>query len=148
MADADAWRRDIENNESEGEIPLEARGDGESLRRLALMRSLLVARSSLDADAISRIGAALAEVAADADDWGLMHQTEMVGTLAYLIESNTLTVTLRDTSGWLKQDATPAERRWPKAVPAAKFDEIAAHDSGEVLTFIKHFGNGESPAID
>lgn len=148
MADADAWRRDIENNESEGEIPLEARGDGESLRRLALMRSLLVARSTLDADSITRIGAALAEIAADADHWGLAHRTEMVGTLAYLIGSNTLTVTLRDSSGWLRQDPSPAELRWPKAVPAANFDEISTHDSGEALTFIKQFGNLENSATD
>lgn len=148
MADADAWRRDLEKNESEGEIPLEARGESESLRRLALMRSLLVAHSSLDADSISKIGAALAEIVTDADEWGLVHRTDNVGTLAYLIEPDALTVTLRDSSGWLKHDPTPAELRWPKAVPAAMFDEIATHDSGEVLTLTKHFENGESPAID
>ncbi len=56
MADADAWRRDLESNESEGEIALEARGNGESLRQLALLRSLLVARSSLDAETIAHRG--------------------------------------------------------------------------------------------
>ncbi|SIN84958.1 Response regulator receiver domain-containing protein [Singulisphaera sp. GP187] len=148
MADADAWRRDIENHESEGEVPLETHGDGETLRQLALMRSLLVARSSLDPDSIARIGAAFAEIAADADNWGLVHKIANVGTLAYVIESNHLTVTLRDTSGWLRQDPVPADLRWPKAVPAAKFDEIASHGSGELLTFRKRFDKAEGSGVD
>ncbi|WP_406700016.1 response regulator [Singulisphaera sp. Ch08] len=148
MADADAWRRDLENHESEGEIPIETHGDGQTLRQLALMRSLLVARSSLDADSIARIGAAFAEIAADADAWGLAHQIKIVGTLAYQVESDKLTVTLRDASGWLKQNPAPAEKRWPKAVAAAKFDEIAPHPSGEALTFIKQFETAESSATD
>lgn len=146
MADADAWRREIENHDSEGEITLETRGDGETLRQIALMRSLLVARTSLDNDSISRIGAALVEIAGDAEAWGLTHCCELVGLLAYQIGPNALTVTLRDGSGWLRDGVpVPSEIRWPKSVPAADFDEIDSHDSGGSLVFIKRFA---APAID
>ncbi len=69
----------------------------------------------------------------------------MVGTLAYLIEPNALTVILRDDSGWLKHDPSPAEVRWPKAVPAAKFDAISMHDSGDSVTLTKLFED-DAPA--
>jgi CheY-like chemotaxis protein len=148
MADADAWRRRIENRDSEGEITLDTRGDGDTWRQIALMRSLLVARTSLDHASISRIGAAVVGIAGKAEAWGIAHHVEVVGFLAYRIGPNTLTVTLRDCSGWLKELSTPSGTNWPESLPAAEFDEVAWDESGEKVTFIKRFKAVEAPALD
>lgn len=148
MADADAWRRVIENHESEGEITLDTRGDGETLRQIAQLRSLLVARTSLDKEAIARLTTALAELAGCAEAWGTERQVEVVGILAYRIGPNALTVTLRDVSGWLKEHPPLSEITWPESLPAAGFDEVVDDELGETATFIKRFRPFETTGLD
>lgn len=149
MADADAWRRGVAaKHESEGALPLNSQGDGETLRQIALVRSLLVARTPLDHDAIARIGAAIGEIASDAEAWGLAHNVDRVGQLSYHLGPESLIVHVRDHSGWLADGPPHADDRWPKSVPAAQFDETVHHDSGTELTFVKRFERGDRPTHD
>jgi len=148
MADADAWRREVASLESTGELTLDSQGDGETLRQIALVRSLLVARTSLDTESIARIGAAFGEIAGEAEAWGQAHKVDVVGLLSYHLGPESLIVNLRDCAGWLADGPPVAETRWPKAVPAAQFDEILRHDSGTELTFVKRFERRDRPPLD
>lgn len=143
MADADAWRRDLDRRNIEGEMRLDASGDGDALRQIAQLRSLLVARSSLESDQVNRIGAAVAEIAASASAWGQEHGSQLVARFEYRLESDALTLTLHDASGWLRHDRSAPEIRWPRAVPAARFDAIDFDGDGDRLTFYKRLDDVE-----
>src|SRR4051794_35670521 len=137
MADADAVRRDIEAGDSQGEIVLERHDDGVALRQIAQVRTFLLARSAFDLDSIARIGAALAEIAIEAEGWGDAHCRDRVATLHYLVQDDQLTFTLNDTSGWLTEGLAPTQGRWPMSFAAARFDEVKSDDAGHRLTLIK-----------
>jgi CheY-like chemotaxis protein len=139
MADADAWRREVERRDHEGTIVLDSSGVDEPLRQIAQLRSLLVARSSLDNDSVGRIASALSEVANSASDWGREQDLGEVATLEYRLEADQLTVNVRDCSGWLRLDPASPEQRWPRALPAARFDEVTTDEAGVSLTFLKKF---------
>lgn len=143
MAQADAWRRNLDRHHFEGQIRLDSSGQGEPLRQIAQLRSLLVARSLLEIDAVCRIGLALAEMATSAYAWGLEHGIDLVAILHYRLDSGQLTLVLEDSSGWLRQDPSPPEQRWPRSLSAAKFDEIRTEDPGPRLTFLKRLDQVE-----
>ena len=54
----------------EGQVVLDGRDDGETLRRLARLRGSLLARGGLERDAIDRISAAVWAIWASVDGWG------------------------------------------------------------------------------
>jgi CheY-like chemotaxis protein len=136
MADADAWRRTVAAQDAEGEIRLDARDDGESLRHIAQLRNLLVGRSPLDDDAIARVGAAIKEIKASADAWTRNRRADGAATLSYRLQSDRLALTLRDSTNWLARLCR--EDCWTKSILPA-FDEVVAEDNGHQIGFCKHF---------
>jgi CheY-like chemotaxis protein len=146
MAVADAWRRHLERQDFEGEIPIETRDEGDSLQRLARLRNLLLARTALDLDAVCRLISALQEIWRDAVDWGRAHRVDRVTTLSYRLQPDRLALTLRDVSGWLDHDRLAPERRWPKALPSAAFDEITPDAPEPGLSFVKWLPPGDPSA--
>lgn len=140
---ADAWRRDVERDETHGEIRIGARDDGESLRQIAQLRSLLVARTPLDLDSVGRIGVTLSEIAADAGSWGRNRELDLVALIDYQLLTDRLALTLNEESGWLKQGLVLRENRWSRWLNEARFDEIIIEDSGNRVKFVKKFPRHE-----
>jgi CheY-like chemotaxis protein len=145
MDDAVSWRSTAARDEVEGAIRFDTRAAGESLRRIAHLRSLLRERSALDHDAVLGIGAALQALWAGADAWGREHHADLVATLAYRLLPDRLELTLRDTSGWLASLEPARQDLGPKAVLPARFDEIIPGRSAPSITFIKRWPPRETP---
>jgi CheY-like chemotaxis protein len=137
MAVADAWRRDADRRDAEGEIRLDACARDEPLRQLAQLRNLLVARSSLDPDAVRRVGAALEAIAADAGAWGRAHGAGVVATLGYRLNPDRVVLSLRDEAGWLGGEALRG--RWAEVLQAARFDQVDVDETGHHVTLLKRF---------
>ena len=139
MTDAAQWCRGLQGHQFEAVIPIEPNDEEASLRQLSQLGNLLLARSPLDLDAVGAILAALKTVWSDAVAWGRSrHAPGAVATLAYRLQGDGLTLTLRDASGWLGSDRLAPERRWPTTIPTAGFDEVRPVDPDQ-LVFIKHF---------
>ncbi len=139
MVDADAWRRDTQRPVTEGEIQLQAPDNGDSLRQIAQLRSLLVARTPLDVDSISRIGAALTEIASDASITRRSDPSSPVTTISYCLKPDHLALTLRDTASWLPRGVLLREGRLSKWLTEARFDEIEGDGCGDQVVFVKRF---------
>ena len=92
---------------------LDGRDDGETLRRLARLRRLLLARSDLEPDEIDRISAAIRTIWSSVDAWSRHRREERVATLAYSLTPMGLTLTVRDEAGWLSAAHSAAESAWP-----------------------------------
>ena len=70
MAQADAWRRRLDDGEDQGVIPLDAGGDVAALREISRLRTLLLERTRLSEDAARRLDQVLLDLASRAVDWG------------------------------------------------------------------------------
>src|SRR5262245_19950364 len=64
-----AWKDRLETPRLHGEVPLDARDDGETLRQLAHLRRLLQARCAMEPDGIDRISAAIRSLWSSIDTW-------------------------------------------------------------------------------
>ena len=80
---------------------LDGRDDGETLRRLARLRGLLLARSGLEPEAIDRISAAIRAIWSSVDAWARRSGLDRVATLAYALSPENLVLTVHDEAGWL-----------------------------------------------
>jgi len=134
-----SWKREIAAPQVEGQVVLDGRDDGDTLRRLAQLRSLLLARSGLDFGAIERINASIEAIWTSVDRWANRCQLERVATLAYLLTAESLTLTVHDEGGWLDSSGHVAEQQISTMLAGAPFDEVIADHSGHRLTLIKRF---------
>jgi CheY-like chemotaxis protein len=141
---ADAWKRHLERQDLGGEIRIETRDEGESLRQLALLRNLLLARTALDLDAVCRLVSALQEIWRDAVDWGHAERVNHVATLVYRLQPEHLSLELTTCSGWLDHEPRRPEQRWPKSLATADFDEIrpVGPEPSRRISFLKRFPRG------
>jgi CheY-like chemotaxis protein len=148
MAVADAWRRHLERQDFDGEIPIETRDECESLRQVSLLRNLLLTRTPLDPDAVRRIASALQEIWRDAVDWGQAQRVNHVATLTYRLQPDALTLELTASSPWLDHGPSRPEQRWPKSLAAAEFDEIspAGTEPSRRISFVRRFPSGDPSA--
>lgn len=139
MVDADEWRRRVETEGDRGGFPFESRDEGETLRRLAQFRSLLLARTPLGVDSVCRLGEGLRRLASEADTWGQKHGARTVASFSYRVEPGRVEMTLRDTSGWLRDDPRSPAERWPHEVASGGFDEAHADHAGGTVSFVLRF---------
>jgi CheY-like chemotaxis protein len=133
---ASAWKEKIDEPEVEGRVPLDGRDDGETLRELAALRSLLSARTSLVPDEIDLITKAIHSIWASAHRWSRRRQRDRVATLAYSLTRARLTLTVRDEGGWLSQ-AAEIRKNPPFTTDDTIFDEIATDELTSSLTMLK-----------
>jgi DNA-binding response OmpR family regulator len=136
LADADAWRQQAGGQVAEGEVPLGVRDEAETLRRIAQLRSLLLARSPLEHAAVAQLGAALEEMATSAWSWARAHRSDRGATLTFHLEDHRLSLTLLDASGWLDESLQQGER-WRQEIAQAGFDELPHDEATGRVTFLK-----------
>jgi CheY-like chemotaxis protein len=141
LEQAAAWKEQVDAPRLVGEIPLDARDDGEALRQLAQLRRLLLARCAIESDGLDRIGAAIKVIWSSIDSWSRQRREERVATLSYTLTPEALTLTIRDEGGWLAS-APPAASA---ALAAGPFDEILRDEAGRTLTLVKRCGQPEGP---
>jgi CheY-like chemotaxis protein len=128
-----AWKDLLDVPRLDGEVPLDARDDGEALRRLAHLRRLLQIRCLLEPEGIDHISSAIKALWSSVDAWSRQRRQERVATLAYSLTPEAITLTIRDESGWLS--ATPSAAT--NALAAGRFDEVIRDEAGRSLTLVK-----------
>lgn len=115
LASATKWKRDLVLPRAEGQILLEHLG-ADSLRQLARLRSLVLARTPLGFPAVERIFDEIQRVRTFASQWGCGGQGQAGSSivLRYVIDPHNLTFEIHGESDWIA------------AFDAQKSQEIAA----------------------
>jgi CheY-like chemotaxis protein len=139
---SDSWKRQIAAPRVEGRVELDGRHDGNTLRCLAQLRSLLLARSGLAPEAVESINSAIEAIWAGVEQWAQHRRLEQVATLAYSITPESLTLTVHDEGGWLDSSGHPAQKQVSTILASALFDEVIANQPAQGLTLVKRFKSG------
>jgi CheY-like chemotaxis protein len=134
-----AWRDQLAAAHVEGQVPLDLRDDGGTLRRLAQLRRLMQARSGLGADEIDRISTAITELWSSVDNWSRRRRLNQVAMLDYSLTADSLTLTIRDEAGWLAVWRDHAADHPSRALDEARFDQVIADEADHSLTLVKQF---------
>lgn len=137
-----AWKDLLDAPRLDGEVPLDARDDGETLRHLAALRRLMQARCGMETDGIDRICAAIRSLWSSIDAWSRQRHIERVATLAYSLTPEALTLTIHDEGGWLSSGPSAAM----SALAAGPFDEVIGDEAGRALTLVKRCRRAEDQA--
>ncbi len=123
----------------DGEVVLDGRDDGQTLRRLARLRSALQACNRLKTDAIDRLSTAIKTIWSSADRWGRKAGLDRVATLAFSLSDDSLRLTVRDEGGWLANASELAPDPSSSILADAGFDQILYDDEGRSLMLVKRF---------
>ncbi len=134
-----AWRDQIDAPRVEGEVPLDLRDDGDTLRHLAHLRRLLQVRSGLDSDAIDRISTAIKELWSSVNAWSRRDHLAQVAMLAYSLTTDSLTLTIRDEAGWLTASRGLVPDLVSRIRAESPFDQVIADEADHCLRLVKRF---------
>ncbi len=112
--------------------------DGEVLRRLGQLRSLVFARTALSQEAVAQIGRAIKEVWCVADEWAQGEPGVHITTLTYTFTAEKLVLEFRDATGWMDRIPVLVQDSSTE-VSAAGFDHVSLETSDRSVCFIKNF---------
>ena len=134
-----AWKDEVDSPRVEGEVALDLRDDGETLRRLARLRRLLQVRSVLSSDEIDRISAAIKELWSSVDTFSRRRGLDQVATLIYSLTSDALTLIIRDEARCIPalRDLDPSLAS--TALAEARFDRVIVDEENRSLKLVKRF---------
>ncbi len=124
-------------SEWHGQVVLDGRDNGETLRRLARLRGLLMAHTALEPAAVDRISMAVRAIWSSADNWGRRAGVDRVASLSFELSGASLVLTVHDESDWFAK--TDDLRSGLASVPVneARFDEIERDPDGRFLRLVK-----------
>ena len=124
---------------SKGEAVLDGRDQGETLRRLAGLRSLLLARSGLGPEAVGESAGPSGRSGRASLERSHRSGLEQVASLSYSLTPESLTLTVHDEGGWLEHCWPSAASQVSRMPAGGGFDEVVA-DHGDVrLKLVKRF---------
>jgi DNA-binding response OmpR family regulator len=139
LAQSHAWKDQLAAAELRGQVPLDVRDDGETLRQLAQLRRLMRARGCLRHDQLERLSAAITAVWSKVDAWSRGRALDRVATLAYSLTSGSLLLTLHDEAGWLPDSPELHSDHLAGSLIEAPFDQVIAESAEHSIKLIKHF---------
>ncbi len=142
LEQAHIWREQLSLARVEGRVVLDGRDDGETLRRLAQLRSLVLARGGLDRQVAERIVRAIRAIWSSVNDWSRRSQREQVATLSFVLDSGTLALSILDEGGWLETLPESVATAADGALSLAVFNEVALDRGAGCLRLVKRL---ESP---
>jgi CheY-like chemotaxis protein len=125
----------------EGDVVLDGRDDGQTLRRLARLRAQLLAQCALEPPGVDSICAAIGAIWSDADAWSRRCDREQVASLTYELTSKSLILTVHDEAGWLSKDG---DREGPLGISRltdAGFDRVENDQQAHCLRLVKVLGS-------
>ena len=130
------WLDQSRSGAIQGHIAFDHSDDGEILRRLGQLRSLIFARTQLGLDAVVQIGRAIKEVWCLADECAQGSSTDRTMTLAYTLTPDRLVLLFRGAALWLLRLPGLVEDS-TSSLHLAGFDQVKIDDAGHSLTLIK-----------
>jgi CheY-like chemotaxis protein/anti-sigma regulatory factor (Ser/Thr protein kinase) len=92
-----AWREQIQKTGTEGEIHFRMQSDTQYLDELNHLLGSLFLFSGLSEKQAKQLTTAVCEMGTNAIEWGHQNQTERIVTFLYRIDSDKITITVRDT---------------------------------------------------
>lgn len=125
LTDVNDWTRNLGRHVAKGELTLGVFDEGESLRLIGQLRNLLLGRSTLDAETVTRLTDVLRGFLVSAEEWANKHCVRMVAVLGYKLDACSLTLNLQDRSGWLRDNPRQPVERWPDLIARGRFDEVS-----------------------
>jgi CheY-like chemotaxis protein len=131
------WLDQARSGQIQGTVSFDSRDDGEILRRLGQLRSLIFARTPLGLDSVTQIGRAVKEVWCLADEWNRGHPADRASTLVYTLTAERLVLTFRDAAGWLGRVRNLPDDDPQSALVTAGFDRVVADEADRCLTLVK-----------
>jgi CheY-like chemotaxis protein len=138
VARAAQWRDHSHASPIEVEVRFDQGDDGEILRRLGQLRSLLFARSNLSLEAVVQIGRAIKEIWCLADECARRDPRNRYTALVYTLSFDRLVLFFTEAAPWLGNLSELAVD--PKsALHLAGFDRIQEDDSAGSVTLVKDF---------
>ncbi len=129
LEQAHGWKAQLDTQRIDGEVPLDSRDDGETLRCLARLRRMLQARSGLSCEEVDRISSAIKDVWSSADDWSRRRGLDRVASLAYSLTPESLTLMIRDEAGWLAELPDLESCITRNSLGDAQFDQVIADEA-------------------
>jgi CheY-like chemotaxis protein len=139
LAQARTWEQHLALPHVEGDVALDGRDDGETLRHLAGLRCLLLAKTGVGPEDVLGISRSIRTIWLSVLEWSRRQRLEQVATLAYSLTPDALTLTVHDEGGWL-EDGWPPVASQVASVPAVGgFDEILADHGARCLKLVKRF---------
>jgi CheY-like chemotaxis protein len=135
-----SWKARVDASQVEGQVVLDERDDGETLRSLAQLRNLMLARSGLGLEATKPITAAIKAIWSSVDSWSRRSSMAQEAALSYELTNQCLTLIVREPGGWLSTLNGIAEEQTCKYLADAQFDQIIQDEGNHSLTLVKHFG--------
>ena len=130
------WLDQSRAGQIQGEVTFDHRDDGEILRRLGQLRSLIFARTALELEEAMQIGRAVKEIWCLADEWAEGYPDDPITTLVYTLTDDRLTLEFRDAAGWLAQVVALADNP-ANSLYLAGFDHIRIDEAGHSATLTK-----------
>jgi CheY-like chemotaxis protein len=139
LEQSSAWKDHLDAARVEGEVALDLRDDGETLRRLARLRRLLQVRSRLGPEEIDRISTAIKELWSSVDTWSRRRRLDRVATLRYSLTAEALTFIIHDEAGWLPALRDLDPNLASSGLAEARFDEVIVDEANHSLKLVKRF---------
>jgi CheY-like chemotaxis protein len=136
---SNAWRQEDNPRRFEGEVALDARDDGETLRCLARLRARLLERDDLSAEATDRISATIRAIWSSVHRWALRSGEDRVASLAYALTGEQLSLIVHDEAGWLTSVSDPLWLPVSTILADAPFDEVVHDHDARCLRLVKRF---------
>jgi DNA-binding response OmpR family regulator len=151
LEEAQTWKRQLAAPRIEGTAVLDGRDDGDTLRRLAQLRNVLLARNGLARDAIEAMSAAIKSIWASANQWAQRRGLEEAATLAYELTADSLTLTIHNDGGWLESSSGGAGLPIASLATEGRFDQVIADSDLRSIRLVKRLSSAltlESPRND
>jgi CheY-like chemotaxis protein len=130
------WLDQSRAGQIQGEVTFDHSDDGEILRRLGQLRSLIFARTTLGLEETVQIGRAVKEIWCLADEWAQGSAGDPVTTLVYTLTEDRLTLEFRPAAGWAGEVRLLSENP-DSSLYLAGFDRILTDDTGHSVTLVK-----------
>lgn len=132
------WSEQSRSPQIQASISFDHKDDGEILRRMAQLRSLLFARTALSLEAVAQISRAIKGVWCVADEWVRGYPSDHITTLSYTFTAQRLLLEFRGATDWLGRLLILVEDP-ASEVRSAGFDQVAIGESNRSVKFIKDF---------
>jgi CheY-like chemotaxis protein len=131
------WLDQSRSGAIQGHISFDHGDDGEILRRLGQLRSLIFARTPLGLDDVVQIGRAIKEVWCLSDESARLSAAERAVALTYTLTPDQLVLHFQGAAQWLGRIPLLVEDS-TSSLHLARFDEVKVDDTGRSLTLIRN----------
>jgi len=138
LAQVGEWKRDIVSPRIEGDVSLDRLGT-DTLRDLARLRSLIVARTPLDFAAVEEVFAQIHWIWAFAEHSQAGTGPRPALSLRYQLDDCRLSIQLVDRAGWMEAYRSRASKPHSESRDAAEFVPARTEDSMDCLSLVKDF---------